>query len=84
MTENYPIFKQFKFCLASHIAGVAKPFREAYQYMCDSLSTTPQSCVFVDDNEANVAAAKSVGMQAIFFQNAKLLRKDLINLGYQI
>lgn len=84
MTENYPIFKQFKFCLASHIAGVAKPFREAYQYMCDSLSTTPQNCVFVDDNKVNVASAKSFGMEAVFFQNAKTLRNDLIGLGYKI
>ena len=32
------------------------------------LALPPGSCVFVDDYEANVAAARAVGMQAILFR----------------
>ena len=41
----------------------------------------PESCVFMDDNEANVISARHVGMTAIHFTDAKSLRKELIALG---
>lgn len=49
----------------SHEMGLAKPTKEIYHKMLDELGVKADRVVFFDDLEANVAGAKSVGIQAI-------------------
>lgn len=49
---------------ASHLIGEVKPDLGIYQYVLNALQVSPESIVFVDDNQVNVDAAKALGIQA--------------------
>jgi glucose-1-phosphatase len=51
----------------SHRIKVAKPDPEIFRRAVDILGTTAQQVVFIDDLSENVAAARSLGMQAFQF-----------------
>ena len=44
-----------------------KPEREIYQLICDRFQINPSEAVFLDDNTANVEAAREFGLNAIHF-----------------
>jgi FMN phosphatase YigB (HAD superfamily) len=46
--------------------------------------TTPAEAVFIDDMAENVDGAKALGINAILFQGADLLEKELSKLGVRI
>jgi putative hydrolase of the HAD superfamily len=45
--------------------GMRKPEQEIFLHAAQTLGLTPAECVFVDDMEANVAAAQACGMTAV-------------------
>lgn len=51
--------------------GMAKPNPEVFRLAADRLSLEPDACVFVDDWEPNVEAARGVGMQAVLHRADK-------------
>ena len=65
-----------KFGLEAHITGwfisgemwMRKPDPRIYHQMVDGLGVTAQAVSFVDDREANVAAARAAGLNAILFE----------------
>jgi putative hydrolase of the HAD superfamily len=48
--------------------GVAKPDRRAYEIVAERLGVAPRECLFIDDNETNVLAARELGMRAEVFR----------------
>ena len=48
--------------------GMEKPDPRIYLLTCDRLGVRPGQAVFLDDLEANVAAAREVGMRAVLFR----------------
>lgn len=74
-------------CFASASLAVEKPSIAFFEKVMDELCTlipelTPQLVAFVDDSEANVAAAWQVGMQAIRYQSVAQIESlfhDLVN-----
>lgn len=44
-----------------------KPEPEIYRSLCERYGLVPQECVFLDDTQINVDAARAFGMQAILF-----------------
>ena len=67
----------FDVVVASAEVGMMKPDPEIYLLTAQRLGLTPQECVFIDDREAFVTAAREVGMQGIWFEGALQLRRDL-------
>ncbi len=62
--------------------GLRKPDPEAYLGAARTLKETPQACLFIDDRQVNVDAARAVGMQAILrTEDAAVLRGELARLG---
>jgi putative hydrolase of the HAD superfamily len=55
--------------------GVAKPDRRAYEIAADRLGAEPGDCLFVDDSEANVLAAREAGMRAEVFRSRDQVRE---------
>ena len=51
--------------------GLAKPDPEVFRLAARRLGVPPEACVFVDDWEVNVAAAREVGMAAVHFRRDK-------------
>ena len=63
--------------------GMAKPQPEIFRLAADRLGVAPEACVFVDDWDKNVAAARVVGMQAVLHRvdQGHDLRAQLAALG---
>jgi putative hydrolase of the HAD superfamily len=47
---------------------LAKPDRKIYELLCQRYSLEPRECVFVDDRQDNVEAARDYGMCAVRFE----------------
>ncbi len=51
--------------------GVSKPDERIYQLTLERLTMRPEETVFVDDKIENVEAARSLGMHAVHFKDAR-------------
>ena len=54
-----------------------KPDPEIYRTLMDKYDLKAEECVFIDDREENVVAARELGMQAIRFENYAQARGEL-------
>jgi putative hydrolase of the HAD superfamily len=63
--------------------GMAKPRPEVFRLAAERLRLPPEACVFVDDWDKNVEAARAVGMQAVLHRvdQGHDLRAQLAALG---
>ena len=57
--------------------GRAKPDPEIYRQCLARLDRKAEKCLFVDDTEANVTAARELGMHALEFAGAGELEREL-------
>ena len=67
--------------LISGEVGVGKPDPAIFREFLRRFALTPQSTVYIDDWDLNVAAAAGLGMIPIRFTDAARLRTDLRGLG---
>ena len=56
---------------------VIKPDPEIYRILFDKYSLTPSECVFIDDNPANIEAAKKLGMHTVHFESREQAKNEL-------
>ena len=69
--------KLFDVQVLSYQEGMMKPDHRIYQLTCNRLGVQPDECVFADDNQANVVAAREVGMHGIVFTDNKSYFEEL-------
>jgi glucose-1-phosphatase len=63
--------------LASHLIGVAKPTKAAYQEVTRRLEIEPAEVLFIDDSGINVSAAIECGMRGIVYNSYRDLVENL-------
>jgi len=71
----------FKTLTYSCEIGVAKPDHRAYAIVADRLGLAPGDCLFIDDREANILAAREAGMRAEVFRSPAQVRELVASLG---
>jgi putative hydrolase of the HAD superfamily len=66
-----PIDEIFELVVDSAFVGMRKPEPEIYELTVERLGDGigPSDCLFVDDVEVNIAAARDLGMEAVHFQS---------------
>ncbi len=64
--------------LVSGEERITKPDPAIFQLLLDRFGLDPTATVFVDDSEANVAAARRLGFDAIRFTGHEELRRELV------
>lgn len=69
--------KLFDVQVLSYQEGMMKPDHRIYQLTCNRLGVQPDECAFTDDNQANVIAAREVGMHGIVFTDNKSYFEEL-------
>jgi 2-haloacid dehalogenase len=86
--ETFPLARQrfdflAAFCgiLISGEVGVGKPDRRIFELLVDRFGIDPAHSVFIDDVEANAAAARRLGFHALRFTTPAELRRELVGLG---
>ena len=64
-----PVDEIFEFVVDSAFVGMRKPEREIYELTVERLGDgyEPGDCLFVDDVEVNIEAARALGMTAVHF-----------------
>jgi putative hydrolase of the HAD superfamily len=60
-----PVDELFDVVVDSAFVGLRKPDAAIYRLTCERLGVAPEACVFLDDLEANVNAARQLGMTAV-------------------
>jgi len=78
---RYPFLQRFDGIVISGMEGVRKPDPRIFRTLLDRYGLRPERTVFVDDVEENVFAAEALGMVALRFTDADVLRADLARLG---
>ena len=76
--EAFPeVFALFDDVVVSGAERVAKPDPAIFEVLAGRLGHPVEGVFYVDDSLANVAAARSAGMDAVHFTDAATLRGDL-------
>jgi epoxide hydrolase-like predicted phosphatase len=57
--------------------GVDKPDPNAYKVMLEKVNVDPKNCIFIDNKQENVDAAKALGIDAILFTSPEQIKTDL-------
>lgn len=70
----------FKKPYYSHEMGMRKPDPASFQYILDQEGLVAEETLFIDDNEPNVIAASSVGLQVLFLQPGMRIENELPKL----
>ncbi len=79
--RRFGILKRLEAIVVSGRERLAKPDPRLYRLLLDRYAVDVASAVFVDDNEANCAAAADLGLTAIRFVGADDLRARRVALG---
>ena len=65
-----PVDEIFELVVDSGFVGMRKPDAEIYELTLERLGNPePGSCLFVDDLEANVEAARELGISAVHYRH---------------
>ncbi len=68
----------FKTPYFSHKMGQRKPDPASFLHILEKEGLVAQETLFIDDNEPNVIAAASVGLQVLYLQPGMRVEKDLV------
>ena len=69
--------------ILSYRDGVIKPDPAIYRLLLDRYSLNPEECVFLDDIQKNLDAAKAFGIHTILFRSMEQAREELRALGVE-
>ena len=72
-----PIFDLFRDIVVSGKERIAKPDERIFALAAQRFRHDPDKMFFIDDNAANIAAARALGWQVHHFLDASRLRNDL-------
>lgn len=72
-----PVAAHFRDVVVSGDEKIAKPDARIFDLAAKRFGHAPEAMLFVDDNAANIAAARALGWQVHHFQDAVALERDL-------
>jgi epoxide hydrolase-like predicted phosphatase len=75
--NEWKIADAFDHIIISAEVGIVKPDPAIYELCLQALNVEPDEAIFIDDFRENIEGAKSVGMQAIHFQDPKQASTEL-------
>ena len=81
---RFPFLGQFRDVVVSAHERLVKPDPAIYQVLLARNGLAAGQCVFVDDSEKNVAAARAVGMHAVHFTSPDVLAAELRGMGFGV
>lgn len=67
----------------SHLIRLRKPDREIYEYVLADAELVPEETVFFDDLEANIEAAKTVGIRGILHPAGKKIEDVVARMFFE-
>lgn len=81
LRTSYPgIFALFKDSVISAEIGMMKPSKDIYEYILKTHNLAPHNCLFIDDQQENIASAQELGITSILYKNTRSLKRQLAML----
>lgn len=81
LEKQYPeIFALFNDAIISAHVGLIKPYPAIYEHLLEKEKLAPRTCLFVDDQQENIASAELVGITGVLYTNMRALKKQLAKL----
>lgn len=77
---RFPFLDQVDGKVVSAFVKMVKPDAGIYEYLLKEYGLTASECVFLDDREENVEAAKALGMEGIVFRDYEQASGELEKL----
>lgn len=77
LENNFRVSRHFEERILSFQVHASKPDKKIYEEVLKRSGRLASECLFVDDLEENIQAAKNIGMQGIRFQGIDHLKKEL-------
>lgn len=84
LESQFNVTRHFTEVILSYKVGCSKPDAEIYHEVLRRSGKDAERCLFVDDLEPNVAAARALGMHAIHFKSVQQLKQDLVGYGFNV
>jgi haloacid dehalogenase superfamily, subfamily IA, variant 3 with third motif having DD or ED len=75
---DYPFLKWFDQMVISGEVGLAKPDKAIFMLAAQRVGRAPADCLFIDDLQVNIDAAREYGFQTIQFTSPQELRRELV------
>ncbi|MGB6384149.1 MAG: HAD family phosphatase [Terriglobales bacterium] len=82
--KNFQWMENFTFKTFSAEVRLLKPDPAIYEHTLRGLGVSADEALFVDDREANIQAARALGLHAIQFRSITQLKDDLEIMGFPI
>jgi putative hydrolase of the HAD superfamily len=83
LEENYPILRHFDDRILSHVVGAMKPDPRIYSAAIATAGCAPERIFFTDDIAEYVEAACRHGIDAVQFESAEQLERELRARGLE-
>ena len=80
----FEILRAFDDYVLSYRVGARKPDPKVYLAALQRAGCHAGECIYIDDKEENVWAARRLGIQAIVFKNIQQLRRELRALNIEV
>jgi glucose-1-phosphatase len=81
--ENYPLLRHFHDFVLSYEVGAMKPSPRIYSEAIARAQCQPAECFFTDDIPEYVEAARAAGIDAVQFESAAQIERELARRGVQ-
>ena len=75
--KNYPMLRHFHEMVLSYEVKAMKPQPEIYRAAIDKAGCRPEECFYTDDIAEYVEGARRIGIDAVQFQGAEQLQREL-------
>lgn len=79
--RRFEFLEWFQGILISGEVGVIKPDPRIFELLIERFAIDPEDAVYIDDVEANAAAARPFGIHAVHFTTPAALREELVGVG---
>jgi putative hydrolase of the HAD superfamily len=78
---NYPLLRHFHDLVLSYEVKAMKPHAEIFQAAIERAGCLPGECFYTDDIAAYVGAARKLGIDAVQFESAAQLKREMGTRG---
>jgi putative hydrolase of the HAD superfamily len=82
LSARLPWLQSFERCIWSYALRMAKPEPQIFRATVEMLHLDADGILFIDDKQENVAAAQSVGMQAIQYSDHAKFERSIKDSGF--
>jgi putative hydrolase of the HAD superfamily len=80
LRELHGFWASFQGIVISGEVKMAKPEREIFEYLLGRYGLSAAETVFIDDHPPNIEAARAIGLQTIWFRDARQCETELERL----